>query len=166
MKEWNFQVKSSPKEVSKKLDSSLGARNLFVLNLSYGKQDSVKFKLRKRVLLAFELISQNNIIVNGKIIKTEAENQTDVKIFFTLHPLSKLLLYSHFVLGLLFLAAMTLQINSSSYNLIIGGLLLIIGVLYKLHLQKVFNKHVQEYKTLISEVLSLKKNRQQVTIAK
>ena len=44
MKKWNFQIKSSPKEISKKLESSLGGGKRFALNMNYDKENWVKFK--------------------------------------------------------------------------------------------------------------------------
>lgn len=156
MKAWNFQVSSDPKEISRKLDSSLGSTNRFVFKANSGKKDLVKFRIRKRMLLAFEINTQNNLIVNGKIFKVNPENKSDVEISFALHPLSKLLLYGHIILGLGFLAAVILKFSTNSYMFILGGILLAIGIIGWLHLQRVFDKQIQEYKTLISEILELR----------
>lgn len=155
MEEWNFQVKNKPEEISKKLETSLGNVDKFVLNMNSDKSNIVKFKLRKRLLLPFEINTQNNIIVNGRIFKTNTENDTDIEVYFTQHPLSKLLIYGHIALGLGFLVGMFLKISSNSYMYLIGGILLAIGVLFKLHYQKDFRKNVQEYKTLISRILDI-----------
>ena len=101
MQKWNFKVKSDPKEIGKKLESSLGGTNRFVLSLDKEEINSINFKIRKRLLLAFEINSQNNIIVNGTISKA-SHNNTNVEVSFTQHPLSKLLMYGHIVLGLVF----------------------------------------------------------------
>jgi len=122
MKDWNFQVKNSPKEISKKLESSLGSANRFVLNMNYDKINIVKFKIRKRLLLPFEINTQNNIIVKGKISKTHTE--TDVEVSFTQHPLSKLLMYGHLILGLGFLTTIILEFSNNSYKYLISGILL------------------------------------------
>lgn len=155
MKAWNFQVKSSPKEISKKIESSLGGAKKFVLNMDYDKNNLVKFKIRKRVLLAFEINSQNTIIVNGEIFKARTKNETDVEISFTQHTFSKLLIFVHIILGLGFLAALILEESSNSYMFIVGGIILAMGILLWLHLQKNFDKNVQEYKILISEILEV-----------
>ena len=155
MKEWNFQVNNSPKGISKKLESSLGGADKFALKTNSDKRNNVKFKLRKRLLLPFEISTQNNIIVNGKLLKTDTDNVTDIKIFFTQHPLTILLIYGHIALGLGFLLGMFLNISSNTYMYLIGGILLAIGVLFKLHYQKDFRKNVQEYKTLISKILEI-----------
>jgi hypothetical protein len=153
MKKWNFSVKNSPEEVSEKLRSVLGRTNRFVFDIKSDKQSPVKFRIRKRVLLAFELLSQNNVIVDGSAFKTDAEKETDLEIAFNLHPVSKLLLLVHLFLGLGFLAGVIFEVSSSSDMAIVGGLLIVTGLLFWLHLQKLFKKHVQEYKILISEIL-------------
>lgn len=155
MNKWNFQVEKSPKEISKILESSLGGGNRYALKMNYDNKNLLKFKIRKRVLLAFEIIAQNNIIVNGKIFKANPQNETNVEISFSLHPLAKLVLYVHIILGLSFLVAMTFKLSSNPYMFLIGAILLAIGILFGLHFQKVFNTHVQEYKLLLSKVLEI-----------
>lgn len=155
MKEWNFQVKNSPKWISKKLESSLGSAHKFALKTNLDNRNNVKFKLRKRLLIPFEISAQNNIIVTGKLFKTDTDNETSIKIFFTQHPLTRLLIYGHIALGLGFLVGMFLEISSNSYMYLVGGILLAIGVLFKLHYQKDFRKNVQEYKILISNILDI-----------
>ena len=153
MKDWNFQVKNSPKEISEKLEFALGGANKFVLNMNYDKIKPAKFKIRKRLLLPFEINTQNNIIVKGEISKNHTGNKTDVEVSFTQHPLSKLLMYGHIILGLGFLAAIILEYSNNTYTYLIAGILIAIGVLLGIHLKKNFDKNVQEYKKLISEIL-------------
>ncbi len=155
MKKWKIQVKNSPKEITEKLESSLGHADRFVLNLKSNKIDIVKFKIHKRILVALENSSQNRIIVNGKISKTDSANETDVEISFTPHPLLKLLWFGTIILGLGFLAGIFLKLNSNSYVIILGGLLLAIGIFLWLHHKKEFGKNVQEYKTMISRILEI-----------
>ena len=155
MEKWNFQVNNSPKRVSKKLESSLRGTDKFALKTKSDNRNNVKFKLRKRLLLPFEISTQNNIIVNGELLKTDSDNVTAIKIFFTQHPLTILLIYGHIALGLGFLIGMFLNISSNTYMYLIGGILLAIGGLFKLHYQKDFRKNVQEYKTLISNILEI-----------
>ncbi len=155
MKKWNFQLKSSPKEISKKLESSLEGANNFVFKRNDDTANLVKFEIRKRALLAFELLTQNIIIVNGKIHKAEPEHKTDVEISFTHHPFSKLLIFVHIILGLGFIAAIILKAGSNSYMLLFGGALLVLGIFLGLHLQKNFNRNVRDYKILISKILEI-----------
>lgn len=153
MKTWNFQVKNSPKEISEKLQSSLGNANKFVLNLNNDRINPVKFKIRKRLLLAFEINVQNNIIVNGKFLKAASKKGTNVEISFNQHPLAKLLLFGYIILGVGLLAGIILELNNNSTLYITTGVLLIIGFLLAIQLKKNFDKNVQEYKKLISEIL-------------
>lgn len=155
MKGWNFQVKSSPKEISKKLESALGDARRFAFNMNHDKINDITFKIRKRALLAFEINTQNSIIVNGSISKKGIRNKTEVEISFSQHPLAKLLMYGHIILGLGLLAGIILELNGNSYSYIIAGILLAIGVLLWVHFQKNFDKNVQEYKKLISEILEI-----------
>src|SRR5690606_34783201 len=134
---------------------SLGHADRFVLNLKSNKIDIVKFKIHKRILVALENSSQNRIIVNGKVSKTDSANETDVEISFTPHPLLKLLWFGTIILGLGFLAGIFLKLNSNSYVIILGGLLLAIGIFLWLHHKKEFGKNVQEYKTMISRILEI-----------
>lgn len=157
MKAWNFRVIGDPREVSRKLESSLGETNRFVFKMNSDKKDLMNFKIRKRMLLGFEINSQNNLIVKGKIFKGNPEHKTVVKIDFRLHPLSKLLLYGHLILGLGLLAAMVVKFGTNTYMFIAGGILLAVGILFGLHLQKEFGNQIQEYKTLISGILKFQK---------
>ena len=152
MQKWNLKVKSAPEEISKKLESSLGGANRFVLSLDKDKINSINFKIRKRLLLAFEINTQNNIIVNGTISKA-SHNNTNVEVTFAQHPLSKLLMYGHIVLGLGFLAGIVLKLGSNSFMLLVGLILIAIGILLAIHLKKSFDKNVQEYKKLIAEIV-------------
>ena len=153
MKDWSFQVKNSPVEISKQLKSSLENAKRFAFDMKNNKHNLINFKLRKRLLLPFEINTQNNIIVNGKISKTSSGNETDVEVSFSQHPLSKLLMYGHIILGLGFLAAIILEYSNNFYTYLIAGILLLIGVLLGFHLKRNFDKNVQEYKKLISEIL-------------
>ena len=153
MKKWSFKVKSNVQEIIKKLDSTFGSDDGFVFNIDNGKNDSVTFKVHKRGLYAFYLMFVNKIIVNGKILKTDAENETNIEISFTQYFLWKLIIFTHMFLGLGFLIAIISKISSSAYMYILGGILLAVGIVLWITVQKKFKKDVQEYKTLISEIL-------------
>ena len=153
MKKWNFKVKSNVQEIIKKLDSTLGSVDGFVFNIDNGKKGSVTFKVHKRGLYAFYLMFVNKIIVNGKILKTDAENETNIEISFTQYFLWKLIIFTHMFLGLGFLIAIISKISSSAFMYILGGILLAVGIVLWITVQKKFKKDVQEYKTLISEIL-------------
>ena len=153
MKKWNFKVKSNIQEIIKKLDSTLGSADGFVFNIDNGKNDSVTFKVRKRGLYAFYLVFINKIIVNGKILKTDTENETNIVLSFTQYFLWKLIIFTHMFLGLGFLIAIFSGISSSASLYILGGILLAVGIVLWIAVQKKFEKDIQEYKTLISEIL-------------
>ncbi len=127
-----------------------------VLNIKKVKNGSLAFKLRKRGLYAFQVIFQNRIIVNGKVIKTNTKNETDLEISFTQDFLTKLIIFIFLLSGLgLCLIAIILDINSNSYVLIAGGILLMIGIALWFDINRRFEKNIQKYKKLISEILVL-----------
>jgi hypothetical protein len=154
MKKWNFKVKSNVKEISKKLDTTLGSANGFDFNLDTSKNDSTTFKVQKRGLYAFYLIYLNKIIVNGKILKTNTENETHIEISFTQYFLWKMVIFTYFLLGLGYLIAIIAGIINTSVLLIpVLGVLLAVGVVILIAIQKKFEKDTQEYKKLISNIL-------------
>lgn len=155
MKAWNFKVKSNPQEIIKKLDSTLGSVDGFVFNMDHDKNDSVIFNVRKRVLYPDQILHRNRIIVNGKMLKTDTENETDVAISFTKPFVITLTLSIFFGLG--FLIVLISGIKSSTYMLIPAGIFLVIGIVLSIAVKKKFEKDIQEYKTLISEILELEK---------
>ena len=153
MKTWNFKVKNNVQEIIKKLDSTLGSADGLVFNIDNGKNDSVTFNVRKRALEAFYLIFMNKVIVNGKILKTDTENETNIEISFTQYFLWKLVIFTNMFLGLGFLIVTLLEISSNIYMLIPGAILLSLGIALWIGVHKKFEKDIQEYKTLISEIL-------------
>ncbi len=153
MKRWNFKVKSNVQEITKKLDSALGSVDGLDFNIDNGNNDLVTFKVRKRSLYAFYLMFVNKIIVNGKILKTNTENETNIEISFTQYFLWKLIIFTHMFLGLGFLIMIILGINSSAFMYILGGIVLAVGIVLSIAVQKKFEKDIQEYKTLISKIL-------------
>ena len=154
MEKWNFKIKSNVQEIIKKLDSSLNVEG-FVFNIDNDKNDSVTFKVRKRGLYAFTMMFTNKIIVNGNILKTDIENETNLEISFTQYFLMKLIIFFYLVLGLVYLIAITSGISSSASMYILGGILLAVGIVLSIAVQKKFEKDIQEYKTLISEILEI-----------
>lgn len=156
MKQWNFKIKSDIKDVSKKLESALTSADGFDLNIKKVKNDSLTFRLRKTGLYAFQIIFQNRIIVNGKIIKTCAKNKTDLEISFTQDFLTKLIIFIFIISGLtVSLTAIISDINNNSTMLIVGGILLIIGIGLWFDINRKFENNIQKYKKLISEILVL-----------
>jgi hypothetical protein len=154
MKEWNFKVKSNIQEIIKKLDATLGSADGFDFSRDKGENDSITFKVRKRGLYAFYLMFINKIIVNGKLLKAGSENETNIEISFSQYFLWKLVVYTHVFLGLGFLIILISGIISSAYMLIPAGIFLAVGIILWFAVQKKFAKDIQEYKTLISEILA------------
>jgi len=154
MKIWKFKVKDNVQEISKKLGATLGSADGFVFNLDTDKSDSVAFKVHKRGLYAFYLMFLNKVIVHGKILKSDTEDETALELTFTQYFLWKLVIYTHLLLGLAFLIAIISGINSSTPMYILGGILLALGIILWIAVEKKFEKDIQEYKTLISEILA------------
>jgi len=152
MKNWNLKVKSNVQEIIKKLESTLGVDG-FVFNIDNDKNDSVTFKVRKRPQWSHSLMLYNKIIVNGKILETDTENETNIEISFTRYFLTKLILFFTMVLGLGYLIGVILGIVSDTAMSIVFGIYLVIGVGLWISIQKKFKKDIQEYKILISEIL-------------
>ncbi|WP_430971823.1 hypothetical protein [Sunxiuqinia rutila] len=157
MKAWNFRVNSSPNEISKKLESALGTVNGFVFNLNQEKNNSISFRVRKRVLYVWYMAFQNWTIINGELLKTDTENKTDVVIVFNQHLLIRLIVFTHIFLGLFFLITIISGISSNASLYIVGGILLAIGTVLWVAVQNKFRKDIQKYKILISGILECEK---------
>ena len=153
MKTWSFKTKSNPSDISKKLESKLGLDNGFVFSLDNNKKESTTFKIRKRILYGWYWAYQNWTVINGKLLKSDNEEKTNVEISFGQHFLIKLMLFAHIFIGSGFLVAIPFgaSINNSTY--IFGGVILVFGVSLWVALQQKFKKDIQKYKTLISEIL-------------
>ncbi len=159
MKTWNFKVNSNPKEISKKLESALGIVDGFVFKINQEKNNSISFKVRKRVLYAWYMAFQNWTIVNGELLKNDTENKTNVEIIFNQHFLIRLIVFTHIFLGLGFLIAIISGTSSNASMYIVGGILLAIGFVLWNAVQKKFRKDIQKYKIIISEILELEKRK-------
>ncbi len=153
MKKWSFKVKNNVQEIINKLDATLGSIDGFVFNIDTSKNDSVTFKVRKRGLYAFYLVFINKIIVNGKILRTDTENETSIDISFTQYFLWKLVIFANMFVAFGFLIAIISGISRSTSMYIAGGILVAIGIVLWIAVQKKFEKDIQEYKILISEIL-------------
>jgi hypothetical protein len=150
MKKWKLKVKNSPQEIIDRLESIDG----LVFNAHPDRKNSIKFQIRKRILYVWYLIYDNSIIVNGKLSKTDTENETDMEILFNQHLLWKSVIFLHIFLGLGFLLAIIIK-SSNVYWYLFGALILALGVLLWVKVQKKFERNIQEYKTLISQSLGI-----------
>ena len=148
MKKWNLKVKGSAQDVFEKLDSALGSVDGFIFNKDHDNKDSVVFNVRKPIKYPDQILHRNRVVVNGKILKSDIENESDVEITFTQHLIMTLTIFSVFIPGLF---AILFVIYSGTY--MPGLILLAVGIVLWMALRKKFEKDIQKYKTLISEIL-------------
>ena len=153
MKAWNFKTESNPTDISKKLESKLGLDNGFVFSVDNDEKKSITFKIRKQILYGWYWAYQNWTIINGKLLKIDTEDKTNVEISFNQHFLIKLIMFTHIFLGLGLLIGIISGISNSNSLYIFGGIILVLGVFLWVALQRKFEKDTQKYKTLISEIL-------------
>ena len=151
MKTWNFKVNKNPQEIIKKLNAALGPANGFIFRMNPDQNNSVTFNVRKQSLNYLNFIRENQVIANGKALKTAAENESDVEISFTQHFLTIAYLSVFWALGLL---AIIIGISSNVALCIMGGVLFAVGIALWIDVRKTFDRNIQNYKTLISEVLA------------
>ncbi|TRO66840.1 DUF423 domain-containing protein [Christiangramia sabulilitoris] len=154
MQKWNLKVNGTPKEIGEKLKITFENKKGFAFNST--NDYPLKFKIRKRALVALDGNTLNRIIVKGKILKATKGKNTDMEISFGHHPLWSVVLFGHIFLGLAFIAAMILKFSNDFYFYFIGGILLLIGILVWLHGQKQFDARVSEYKQLIAAHFELR----------
>ena len=150
MKAWKFKVRNNPEEIIKKLDSALGSGDGFVFNTDHDKNESVRFNFRKRVLYPHQILHRNRISVHGKISETVTENDANVEVTFAQHFLITLNIFIFIGLGLF---ALILGIGGSTSAYILGGISIAVGVVFWIAANNKFEKDLQKYKTLISEIL-------------
>ena len=86
-------------------------------------------------------------------LKESFKRLSNIEISFTQYFLMEFLIFTHMFLGLGFLIAIISGISSNAYMYIPGGILLAVGIVSWIAVQKKFEKDIQEYKTLISEIL-------------
>ena len=153
MKAWNFKTESNPTDISKKLESKLGLDNGFVFSVNNDEKKSITFKIRKQILYGWYWAYQNWTIINGKLLKIDTEDNTNVEISFNQHFLIRLIMFTHIFLGLGLLIAIISGISNSNSLYIFGGIILVLGVFLWVALQRKFERDTQKYKTLISEIL-------------
>jgi hypothetical protein len=150
MKTWKFKINSNIQEITKKLDSAFDAKKGFDFKMDDSKDESVTFKVRKRILYAYQVVLRNHIVVNGKIQRTETDNETNVEVSFNQHVFTVFYAYMFSILGLFIII---FGLFSSSNLYLLGGIFLAIGVAFWIGLQKKFKMDTQRYKTLISDIL-------------
>ncbi len=155
MKVWRFILKSSPKEISEKLESELKSIGGFVFDIDFEKNKSVTFKIRKRILYAWYMAFQNWTVVKGNLLKNDTENKTNVEITFKQHFLIKLIIYTHIFLLLSFLIAIISGINFNVIMYILAGTILALGIVLWIAIQRKFDKDRQKYKSLLTHIFEI-----------
>ena len=155
MKKWTFRIKNNPKKNSETIESQLGSVNELVFKMNHDKNNSITFRMRKRIQYAWYLLFLNSTVVNGKLSKTEAGNETDVEISFNQHFLWKLVIFTNLSVGLAFLIAIISGDNSNASMYLFGTLILAVGIILWVTVQKKYKRNIQEYKTLISGILEV-----------
>ena len=151
MKRWNFKTQNNPQTILKKMEAALGPTNGFVFDIDANKKDSVVFNLRKRVLHISQVILNNSIIVNGNMLKTDMDNETNVEISFNQHFVLKLHISIWLGAAICLIIAGILSNYSLMYAL--GGASLLIAFAIRIDSRKKFQSNIQEYKTLITGIL-------------
>jgi hypothetical protein len=150
MKAWEFKVNSNLQLITKKLGSTFETNKGFEFKMDDSQNESVTFKVRKRILYAYQIILRNHIIVSGKIQSTETENESNVEVSFKQHFFTVFYVYLFLILGLF---TIIFGIVGSSNLYLPGGIFLAIGVSFWIGLHKKFKMDIKKYKTLISDVL-------------
>jgi len=87
--------------------------------------------------------------------KTDIENETDVEISFNQHFLWKLVIFTDIFVGLGILITVILGESRSVSMYLIGTIILAVGVMLWIRVQKKYESNIQEYKTMISEILKV-----------
>ena len=155
MKTWKFKSKSSPEEISKKLAGELKSIGGFVLDMNLRNNKSVTFKVRKRMLYAWYLAFQNWTVVKGKLLKDDSENRTQVEISFNKHFFIKMIIFTHIIFGLGFLIAIISGKHVNTADYVIVGTLLVLGIVLWIAIQRKFERDIQKYKLLISDIFEV-----------
>ena len=155
MKAWNFKLKSSPKEISEKLESELQSIGGFAFSKTQSKPNSITFELRKRITYAWYLAYQNWTTVHGEILKQSTDSNSKVVISFNQHFLIKLIIWSHVIFGLVFLIAFFSEMELGAAVYILSGSILAAGILLWVLIQRKFERDIQKYKSLIIRIFEI-----------
>jgi hypothetical protein len=98
---------------------------------------------------------QNWTIVKGELLKNDTENKTDVEITFNQHFFIKMIIFVHIILVLGFLIALLSGTNLNATIYTIGGTVLAVGIVLWIALQRKFDKDIQNYKSLFTDIFQL-----------
>jgi len=151
MEYWNFKVKKRPDEIIEKLETELNSIGGFVFN----KKNPTTFSFRKRVLYAWYMAFQNWTIVNGKLSNSNNENATNVKVSLNQHFLIRLIIYTHIILGFGLILGLLIAGKNEPSAYILGGLIIALGIVIWIAINKKFKKDAEKYKGLITETFGI-----------
>lgn len=151
MKKWKFKVKGNAEENIKKLNSALQSYDGFNFKIDNDKYDTAIFSFRKPIKYPDQILHRNRIIVNGKMLRTDTENETDVEITFAHHFFMTLTVLSIILLGLvLILIIPTISDGVSMY--LFEGIVFGLGIVLWIAAKKKFERDIEKYKLLISKI--------------
>ena len=155
MENWKYKIQISPQEAIKKLESVLISSRGFDFNVD---DNSASFKIWKPVKYPDQILHRNRLIVNGKILNSNTNNESDVEISFAQDFYMKMTVFSIIIFGGILLGIIS-QASSGVVMYLYGGLVLILGTVLWKTLQKKLESDSRKYKELIAEILgSLHKN--------
>ncbi|PQJ80114.1 hypothetical protein [Polaribacter porphyrae] len=152
MEKWNFISEKSTAEINNKFHSNFDSLKGFVLKTSIENDEQITFKIRKRVKYGWYIAYHNWTVVKGKLIKSKDNSNTKIKIVFAQHFLIKLILYAHIVLGAFVIISIVSEVSNNQSKIIFGGILLLIGILLWIIIQKKFKQDIKKYKNLIYKI--------------
>jgi hypothetical protein len=98
---------------------------------------------------------QNWTVVKVELLKKDTENETNVKITFNQHFFIRLIIFTHIFLILGILIAIVSEINVNASIYIIVGTLVALGLVLWFAIQRKFEKDIQKYKSLITEIFEI-----------
>lgn len=142
-------MQSSPQAIITKIESALTAAGGFVVDVN---AESASFNIRKPVRYPDQILHRNRMIVNGKIRHQSTENVSDVEISFSQDFYMKMTVFSMVVFAGILIALIS-KASSGAIMYLLGALVLIVGVVMWMALQKKLEKDALRYKELVGEIL-------------
>lgn len=130
------------------MKSVMGNVNGFELKLTPMPNDWIRFKVRKRN--TYHTIYHNNIVASGTATRTGMRKQSHVEISFRHHFITLLYVFAYLGLGVLGIVS---GIISNTYMSWFGVVLLVIGLLLLIEVQRSYRQNIRQYKILLSDLL-------------
>jgi len=149
MKNWKYKARSNRQEIIEKLRSALVPAGGFVFN---GNEDSGSFKIRKPVKYPDQILHRNRVVVNGRVLNGETEYEANVEVSFAQDLYMKMTVFSIIAFGCILIALIS-RSSDGAIMYLLGGIVLAVGFLLWMALNKKLERDTQKYKTLIAEIL-------------